>query len=405
MTQLHFTLDYEFFTGLFSDSKEEAFAKLMKSLLDQVLQAESKTQLGAEHYERSEGRNDYRNGTRERTLVTRIGKITLEVPRHRDVPFSTAVFERYKRNEQALIATMAQMVLQGVSTRKVQKVTEELCGCEFSKSAVSEMFKTLDVSVQDFKNRRLDKKYPFVIVDALYIKVREDGKVRSKAFMWALGIDQDGNKEVIGFGVCDGETKDSWSQFFNDLKIRGLKNVNIIISDSHQGLVSAIKECFVGTSWQRCQFHFSRNIIDKTPKKYQTDLAQELREMFTMETLTAARKKKEEIIKDYADVASKAMECLDEGFEDSMAIMALPKKYRISLRTSNIVERENREIRRRENVIQIFPNEAAAVRLIGALLLDHTEDWIGSKRIFDMKEYYDELETIKTKSSNHEKTA
>jgi len=405
MTQLHFTLDYEFFTGLFSDSKEDAFAKLMKSLLDQVLQAESKTQLGAEHYERSEVRNDYRNGTRERTLVTRIGKITLDVPRHRDVPFSTAVFERYKRNEQALIATMAEMVLQGVSTRKVQKVTEELCGCGFSKSAVSEMFKTLDVSVLEFKNRQLDKEYPFVIVDALYIKVREGRKVHSKAFMWALGIDENGNKEVIAFEVCDGETKDSWSQFFNNLKGRGLKNVDIIISDSHQGLVSAIKECFVGTSWQRCQFHFARNIIDKTPKKYQTGLAQELREMFTMETLAAARTKKEEIIKDYKDVATKAMECLDEGFEDSMAIMALPKKYRISLRTSNIVERENREIRRRENVIQIFPNEAAAIRLIGALLLDHTEDWIGAKRVFDMKEYYDDRETIKNESSNREKTA
>lgn len=394
MAQLHFTLDHDFFVGLFSESKDEAFGKLMEALLNQVLKAESSEQLGAENYERSVGRSDYRNGTRTRSLTTRIGKIELKVPRHRNMPFKTVLFENYQRNEQALISTMMEMVVQGVSTRNVKKITEELCGESFSKSTVSEICKELDIPVKQFKERLLPEHYPFIIVDAMYIKAREDHRIKSKALFIAIGINNTGHKEVLGFEVYDSERTNTWKEFFEGLKSRGLRDVDIVISDAHTGLVEAIKECFTGSSWQRCQAHFTRNIIDKCPKKYSAGLASELRDMFNASTISEARRLKETIYEEYQDVASEAMKVLDEGFEDSITIMALPSKYRIALRTSNIIERENREIRRREKVIQIFPNTESVIRLIGAVLQDDHNDWSIGHRLFDMKEYYDKLTSI-----------
>lgn len=397
MAQLHFTLDYDFLVGLFAESRDEAFAKLMEALLNQVLKAESTEQLGAENYEHTNGRKDYRNGFRTRGLVTRIGRIELEVPRHRNEPFKTILFENYQRNEQALISTMMEMVVQGVSTRNVQKVTEELCGEKFSKSTVSDICRELDIPVKEFKERLLPDKYPFIMADAMYIKVREDHRVRSKALQIAIGVNPEGRKEVLGFELCDAEKTNTWKSFFEGLKSRGLRGVDIVISDSHRGLTEAIKECFPGASWQRCQAHFSRNILDQCPKKFMTGLGSELTAMFNSSTIEEARRLRDSIIEEYQDVAEKAVQCLDEGFEDSMTIMALPMKYRQSLRTSNIIERENREIRRREKVIQIFPNAESALRLIGAVLLDDHNDWSIQHRLFDMREYYNQLTKIKKK--------
>ena len=397
MAQLHFTLDYEFLVGLFAENKDEAFAKLMEALLNQVLKAESCEQLGAENYQRSVSRKDYRNGTRTRGLVTRIGKLELEVPRHRNVPFKTVLFENYQRNEQALISTMMEMVVQGVSTRNIQKVTEELCGESFSKSTVSEICRELDIPVKEFKERLLPEKYPFLMVDAMYIKVREDHRIRSKALLLAVGINPEGRKEILGFDICDTEKSSTWKSFFESLKSRGLRGVDLVISDSHKGLVESIRECFPGASWQRCQAHFSRNILDKCPQKYMSGLASELTAMFNASTLEEARRLRDGIVDEYQDVAEAAIQILDEGFEDSMAVMYLPMKYRQSLRTSNIVERENREIRKREKVIQIFPNVESAVRLLGAVLMDDHNDWSTRHRLFDMKEYYDKVSDIKRK--------
>ena len=394
MAQLHFTLESDFFTGLFSESKDEAFGKLMEALLNQVLLAESKEQLGAENYERSSSRTDYRNGFRTRPLTTRVGKIELKLPRHRNVPFKTSLFEEYQRNEQALICTMMEMVVQGVSTRNVRKVTEELCGESFSKSTVSEICKELDIPVKQFKERLLPDKYPFVIADAMYLKVREDHRVRSKALYIAIGVNTSGHKEVLGFEVYDSEKTSSWKEFFESLKSRGLRDVDIVISDAHTGLLEAIRECFPGSSWQRCQAHFTRNIIDKCPKRYQSGLASELKDMFNASTIKESRALKESIYDEYIDVAPEAMSLLDSGFEDSMSIMALPSKYRTAIRTSNIIERENRELRRRERVIQIFPNKESMIRLMGAVLMDDHNDWSVAQRLFDMTEYFDNLPQI-----------
>lgn len=395
MAQIHFTLDYDFLIGLFAESKDNAFAKLMEALLNQVLKAESSEQLGAENYQRSNSRKDYRNGTRTRGLVTRIGRLELEVPRHRNSPFKTVLFENYQRNEQALISTMMEMVVQGVSTRNIQKVTEELCGEGFSKSTVSEICRELDIPVKAFKERLLPEKYPFIIADAMYIKVREEHRIRSKALLLAIGINPEGRKEVLGFDVCDAERTNTWKNFFEGLKSRGLRGVDLVISDSHKGLVESIKECFPGASWQRCQAHFSRNILDKCPPKYMAGLASELTTMFNSSTIEEARRLRNSIIEEYQDVAETAMQTLDEGFEDSMTIMYMPMKYRQSLRTSNIIERENKELRKREKVIQIFPNTESAIRLLGAILLDDHNDWSVRQRVFDMAEYYNKAIEIK----------
>ena len=212
----------------------------------------------------------------------------------------------------------------------------------------------------------------------------------------AIGINNTGHKEVLGFEVYDSEKVNTWKDFFESLKSRGLRGVDIVISDAHAGLVEAIKESFSGSSWQRCQAHFTRNIIDKCPKKYSTGLASELRDMFNAATIEESRRLKESIYDEYQDVANEAMTVLDEGFEDSITIMALPSKYRIALRTSNIIERENREIRRREKVIQIFPNTESIIRLIGAVLQDDHNEWSVGHKIFDMKEYYDKLSSIQS---------
>jgi transposase-like protein len=287
--------------------------------------------------------------------------------------------------------------VQGVSTRNVQKVTEELCGETFSKSTVSEICKELDIPVKQFKDRLLPDHYPFVIVDAIYLKAREDHRVRSKALFVAIGVNDTGHKEVIGFDVYDTEKTSTWKSFFESLKSRGLRGVDIVISDAHSGLKEAIKECFSGSSWQRCQAHFMRNILDKCPKKYSAGLASELKDMFHASTAEEARRLEASIYDEYNDIAAEAMSILDEGFEDSITIMALPSKYRIPLRTSNIIERENREIRRRENAIQIFPNTDSIIRLMGALLLDDHNDWSTKQRLFDMKEYFDKQAIIQSK--------
>jgi transposase-like protein len=394
MTQLNFTLEQEFFVGLFSKGREEAFGELMECILNQFIQYESAEKLGAEQYERSGERSDYRNGTRERHITTRVGRITLEVPRHRNEAFHSTILDSYQRNEQALITTMMEMVIQGVATRKVEKITEELCGVKFSKSNVSELCKGLDEAVYAFKNRPLDQEYPFIMADAMYINVREDRKVKSKGLMIAIGINPNGKKEVLGFHICETETKYGWRTFFKSLKDRGLTGVDLVISDDHEGLVSAVKEVFQNSGWQRCQFHFTRNILDQIPRKYQMGLSTELHAMFNAPTVEKAVELRNEIIEEYEDIAPNAMRTLDEGFADAMNIMCLPRKYRKTLRTSNVLERENQELRKRERVIRIFPNEESALRLMGAVLMDHNDDWSTKSRVFSMTEYYDEREKL-----------
>ena len=321
-------------------------------------------------------------------MTTRVGTLTLRVPRHRNGQFSTELFARYQRSEQALVLAMMEMVINGVSTRKVELITEELCGKKFSKSTISDLCKNLDPIVEAFRTRPLQSHYPFFMVDAIYVKVRENGRVQSRGMLIAIAVNEDGYREIIGFQLANSESESSWGEFFSSLKDRGLKDVRLVTSDDHKGLVNAVRKHFQGASWQRCQTHFSRNILDHTPKALQTEIKEELRQLYEAVDLESARKIRDHIIQTYEVKAPKATALLDEAFDDITAVLALPLKYRKRLRTTNGVERLNEEIRRRERVIRIFPNAASVIRLMGALLIEQDEKWQTGRKYLDMQLYY-----------------
>ena len=360
----------------------DAFKKILEASLNKIMQVESAEQLKVAPYERSTERTDSRNGSRDRELNTRLGRITLHVPRHRNVPFKTLVFDNYSRSEAALVAGMAEMVVNGVSTRKVSRVMETLCGTSFSKSAVSEVCKDLDKAVREFRTRPLEGDYPFLTVDATYFKVRENSRIISKAFMIVYGTNAEGHREILGFGVYANESSATWTDFLLGLKKRGLTGLLMITSDAHEGLLSAVAKVFPTVPWQRCQFHFIRNITDKAPKKYQAGLRTELQEMFNCKTIAEARKIRDQIMDDYRDVAESAVACLDEGSESSMTVMLLPAWLRRFYRTSNQIERLNKELKRRSKVIGVFPNEDSVMRLMGSVLIERHDAMLAGRAVF-----------------------
>lgn len=388
MAHYQVTVDRDLLQGLFV--RDDGLARLVENIVNQILEAQAAEQLKAKPYERTEERQGYRNGHRDKVLKSRVGELTLMVPRLRRGHFSTELFERYQRSEQALLLAMVEMVVNGVSTRKVRAVVEELCGTEFSKSTVSSLCKRLDDIVKEWNERDLSsQEYPFLLVDALVIRVRKGGRVRLSSVLLATGINREGYREILGLMLGDSESEATWSEFFSRLKARGLKEVDLVISDDHKGLVNAIETHFQGATWQRCQTHFIRNILDACPKSLQGDLHGRLRLIFDAPDMETARRLLNETIEAFGARAPKVVERLEAGFEDAMAVMALPERYRKRLRTTNGVERLNQEIRRRERVIRIFPNEESAVRLIGAVLVEIDEVWTTGKRYFDMAEYWE----------------
>lgn len=404
MAQFNITLTEEELHELFlSNSRDKAVAKLLEKIFNQVLICQSTEQLGAKPYERTDKRKAHRNGYYDRELITRMGALNLSIPRHRNgEEFNTKLFERYQRSEQALLLAMMEMVVNGVSTRKVENITEELCGKKFSKSTVSALCKKLDPIVHAFRTRPLKSHYPFLIVDALYIKVREDHRVQSRGLLIAIGVNEEGYREIIGFQVSNTESESSWGELFSSLKERGLKDVHLITSDNHKGLVKAARRHFQGATWQRCQTHFSRNMLDHTPKALQPEIKEDLRQLYEAIDIDSARKVRDEIMDKYETKAPKAASLLDEAFDDITAVLAVPLKYRKRLRTTNGVERLNQEIRRRERVIRIFPNEASVIRLMGALLMEQDEKWQAGRKYFDMDLYY---QTANNKASRGDTAA
>lgn len=389
MAQYQITVNQELLHQLFlGDNKDSGVAALLESVLNQILQAQATEQLKAEPYERSDERQGYRNGTRPHQLITRVGTITLRVPRFRNGQFSTEMFARYQRSEQALVLALMEMVVNGVSTRKISRITEELCGTEFSKSTVSELCKKLDPVVNGWNNRDLrDTHCPFILVDALLLKVREDGRVRSRSTMIAIGINSEGYREILGLMLGDSESEASWTEFFSWLKNRNLRGVDLVVSDDHRGLVKAIRTHFQGVTWQRCQTHFMRNIMDATPKSVREELYPHLRAIVDAPDIETARLLLNQTLEKFEEKVPKAMQILETGFDDATAVLVLPEKYRRRLRTTNAVERLNGEIRRRERVIGIFPNRESAIRLIGALLMEIDDKWSTGKKYLDMNEY------------------
>lgn len=383
MAQINVTLDQDEILRLLADSSGDAFRQVLAAALNAVMRAESDEQLGAGRYERSESRTDSRNGTRARRLTTRVGTIELEVPRHRSAPFETMVFESYRRSEAALVTTMAEMVVGGVSTAKVGKVMREICGREFSKQSVSAACATLDSAVEDFRTRPLEPgAYPFAMLDATYLKVRGGHRVRARALLVAIGLDRSGRKEVLGLDLADAETREGWSAFMRSLRDRGLRGMAVVTSDAHEGLVAALHDVWPDAAWQRCQAHFSRNVSDAAPKRLRAGLRSEMTEMFNCRTLAEAAARRDRILADYAEEAPQACERLGAGFDDAMTVMRLPEQMRRCARTSNCLERLNKEIKRRSNVVGVFPNAGSVVRLVGALLMEENDRWAAMSKAY-----------------------
>ena len=294
---------------------------------------------------------------------------------------------------------LMEMVINGVSTRKVTHITEALCGTAFSKSTVSRLTKALDVPVSGFLNRRLEATYPFVIVDALFTKIRTDKRVVSKALLIASGVRADGYREVLGLAIGDAESFAAWDEMFRGLKDRGLREVDLVVSDDHRGLRQAIDKNFVGATWQRCQVHVMRNLLGHSPSKERAAVAAAAKLIFAATDRAEAQRRHAEFQARFVQTAPKACACLDTAFEDALAILPLPEKYRRRLRTTNMQERLNEEIRRRVRVIRIFPNDQSAMRMVGALLAETNDDW-QERPYFDMTEYQEWKATVVAASTS-----
>ena len=377
---------------------------LVQQYLQEYLEQEVAQHIGALPYERTDYRRGHRNGYKPRQLNTRVGRLQLSIPQTRDGSFSTELFERYQRSEQALICCLQEMVINGVSTRKIKKITEQLCGLEFSKSQVSEISKKLDTEIQAWLNRQLTDEYHYLFVDARYNKLRRDHKVESHAVLVAVGVNNSGKRDIIGVDVCNTENETNWSDFFHGLQQRGLKGVKLVISDAHGGLISAIERYYPGTQWQRCQVHFKKNVLDKVRARDKAQVKQRLDDIFQAPDKQTGFLRLRQLIEDLADQYPQVADLLENDGEDTLACLNFPSQHRRRIRTTNGLERFNQEIKRRTNVIRIFPNQDSALRLIGALCMEQAEEWITGRQYLDMSLQDQDTRQQETTKSKQNKT-
>lgn len=359
--------------------------QIITQALQDVLEAQMTQALSADKSQRSSARLGYRSGYRQRSLITRIGKIELRVPRDRNGLFSTDLFDRYQRSEKALVLTLMKMYVQGVSTRRVKKITEELCGHEFSASTVSRLNKKLDKDLTRFHQRTLETPYPYLILDARYERIREDSIVRKRAVLVAIGINKEGHRCILGIDLANRESDSSWSEFLRTLKQRGLHGVEFVVSDCHEGLRRAISKILPEASWQRCYVHFLRNASDHLPRKRDDDCLVELRWMYDRRTLEEARKDLSGWLEKWGGKYPKLCDWVEDSIEETLTFFALPREHRKHMRSTNLLERFNEEIKRRTNLVRSFPNPASCLRLARALGVEQHEEWVEGNRYLNMK--------------------
>jgi putative transposase len=353
----------------------DALRHVFSGALNALMQQEVAARINASAYERSDGRLDYRNGTRERRFDTGMGTLDLEIPRLRDGSYMPSFLTHYERCEAALVSLVQEAYINGVSTRKIEKLVEAMGIRSLSKSQVSELNKKLDQLVTEFRERPLTANYPYLMFDAVYEKIRFEGRSQSHAVVVAYGVTDQGTRELIGLEIVDTESCESWSWFFRQLLDRGLKGVKLVISDAHAGLKKAIGEILLGSSWQRCKVHFMRNILAAVPKTQKAVVGADLKPLFHQNTRDAAMAIVDQLIVKYGDRYSRAMQILLDGIEDALTYLDFPSEHAAKISSSNPIERINREIRRRTRVVGVFPSVASAMRLIGMVLLEQTSDW------------------------------
>jgi len=363
----------------------EFLREIVQEALQRILEQEMEEALQAAKGERTPHRLGYRAGYYPRILVTRVGKLELRVPQDRQGRFSTRLFERYQRSERALVQALAEMYVKGVSTRKVKAITEELCGHEFSASAISQINQQMDEELEKFAHRRLEEEYPYLILDARYEKVRESGVIRSQAVLKAVGVNWEGRRSILAVELANRETKTSWREFLVRLKDRGLRGVELVITDDHEGLKQAVRETLPQAVWQRCYVHFLRNAVDHLPRKRDDDCLRELRWIYDRRDLKEAHQDLAAWLSKWQEKYPKLCDWVEENIEETFTFYSFPVQHHKHLKSTNMLERLMEEIKRRTNVVRIFPNTESCLRLIRALAVEMHENWIEAVRYLNME--------------------
>ena len=353
----------------------EGVPELLRLLINQVMQAERSKHLNADEYERTEDRKGHANGYKPKTVRTRVGEITFAIPQVREGGFYPSALEKGLRSERALVIALAEMYVQGVSTRRVKAITEELCGVEVSAMQVSRASAAMDSALQEWRERPLGE-IAYLYVDARYEKVREAGQVRDAAVLVASGITPEGERQVLGVSVSLSEHESHWKAFLKGLKDRGMRGVKLVISDDHEGLGAARRAVLGSIPWQRCQFHLQQNAGAYLPRQsMRLEVAADIRSMFNAPDRQTAERLLQAAIQKYATSAPRLSARLEENLSAGFSVFEFPLEHRRSIRTTNSLERINKEIRRRTRVVGVFPNEASCLRLISALLMEISEEW------------------------------
>lgn len=384
MTTWNLTLTDENNQSVLIDSAE--FVKgIVQAALQMFLEAEMDEYIGAGYYERSDERTGFRNGTKPRTLNLKVGTIYLRLPQARDGGFHTELFKRYQRSERAFTLAIIEMWQNGVSNRKVSEITDALCGISFSKSTVSELCRELDEQVAAWKARDLSEyTYPYIFVDALYENVRVDGRIVRSGALIVSSVRKDGIREILDVAIADTESEASYNDLFSSLRKRGVAGVCLVTSDAHAGLKAAINRYFQGASWQRCQIHFMRDVLGKVSFRHREEISSDIGSIFGKADRKEAMDSAKEVAKKWRKVAPRVADMIEFDIEQCLSVLAFPEEHRIHIRTNNALERLNKEIRRRDRVIEIFPNEASMLRLISTLLIEQSEEWAGGKPYLEM---------------------
>ena len=386
MAKDHRRLDTELVQEALLD--DPAFLReICERVVQEILEAEMTEHIGAAPYERTENRSGQRNGYKPRALRTRVGTLNLLVPQDREGTFSTSLFARYQRNEKALCLALMEMYVEGVSTRKVKEVTEALCGTSFSKSLVSQLAGSLDAELRAWRTRKLEAEaYPYLFVDARYEKVRVDSRVVSQGVLVVSGVRDDGFREILAVEVADTESEATYHELFRSLKARGLRGVELVVCDDHEGLKSAIARHFQGAAHQRCQVHYARNLLGMVAAKRRKDLAAQLRGVFAAPNREVALRLASELTDRWRG-SHPALAChVEEHIEECLTCLTFPEGHRKRIRTTNGLERFNQELKRRTRVVRIFPNRGSCLRLVSALAVEQSEEWLTGRRYLDMSE-------------------
>ena len=362
------------------------FLKEGTRLLTQLaVELEAEQVIGAGRYERSENRTTHRNGYRERTWETRVGEIPLRIPKLRDGTYFPSLLEPRKRSEKALLSVVQSAYVQGVSTRKVDDLLRALGLTGIDKSKVSRICKELDEVVEAFRNRPLEGKYPYLWLDALYLKVRQDHRIVSQALIVAIGVRETGEREILGLTLGASEEYAFWLDFLRSLSRRGLQGVELVTSDAHEGLKAAIQQVLTSATWQRCRVHFMRNVLAHIPKGTKSMVAAALRTIFAQPDREAAGEQLAEVVKAMHDRWPKAADLVAGAEDDVLAYMSFPQEHWTRIYSTNPLERVNKEVKRRTNVVGIFPDEPSVIRLVGSVLMEISDEWQVGRRYFSQE--------------------